>query len=104
MKKFSIKADFGGQESDFVVYVGKPQQGHHPLQFQAKWLSDERGGTIPSAVMDAVDQIYKLAEKNGVSAEDLCVYALGTAQEAQTTNKDEEDNDENKEEIKTEQV
>ena len=94
MKKFDIDCDFGGQKSKFTIYIGTPQDRHHPLQFQAKWLSDERGGTIPDAVMDAVKQLYDLAKKNNVSFEDLCVYALGTAQEAQTTTNEEEDNDE----------
>ena len=93
MKKFDIDCDFGGQRAKFTIYVGTPQDGHHPLQFQAKWLSDERGGTIPDAVMEAVKQLYDLAKKNKVSFEDLCVYALGTAQEDQTTNKDEESDD-----------
>ncbi|WP_419234604.1 DUF2610 domain-containing protein [Rickettsia endosymbiont of Nabis limbatus] len=93
MKKFNIKANFGRQEADFAIYVGTPQDGHHPLQFQAKWLSDERGGTIPDAVMDAVKQLYDLSKKNNVSFEDLCVYALGTAQESQTTSNDEDEND-----------
>lgn len=93
MKKFNIKANFGGQEADFAIHVGTPQDGHHPLQFQAKWLSDERGGTIPDAVMDAVKQLYDLSKKNNVSFEDLCVYALGTAQESQTTSNDEDEND-----------
>jgi len=93
MKKFNIQANFGGQEANFAIYVGTPQDGHHPLQFQAKWLSDERGGTIPDAVMDAVKQLYDLSQKNNVSFEDLCVYALGTAQESQTTSNDEDEND-----------
>ncbi|WP_342225424.1 DUF2610 domain-containing protein [Rickettsia endosymbiont of Urophora cardui] len=98
MKKFDIDCDFGGQKSKFTIYIGTPQDGHHPLQFQSKWLSDERGGTIPDAVMDAVKQLYDISKKNNVSFEDLCVYALGTAQEAYTTSNDEdeterEDND-----------
>ena len=31
--------------------------------------------------MDAVSQLQELAEKNGVSLEELCVYALGTKDE-----------------------
>ena len=31
--------------------------------------------------MDAVSQLQELAEKNGVSLEELCVYALGTKEE-----------------------
>lgn len=98
MKKFDIDCDFGGQKSKFTIYIGTPQDGHHPLQFQAKWLSDERGGTIPDAVMDAVKQLYDLAKKNNVSFEDLCVYALGSAQESQTSTGDDEADEDNKEE------
>lgn len=77
-KKFTINCDFGGQMSPFAIFVGKPEKGHHPLHFQADWLSKARGGTIPSEVMEAVTQLQELAEKNGVALEDLCVYALGT--------------------------
>lgn len=96
MKKFDIDCDFGGQKSKFTIYIGIPQDGHHPLQFQAKWLSDEREGTIPDAVMDAVKQLYDLAKKNNVSFEDLCVYALGSAQASHTTTSDEEEDEDNK--------
>ena len=78
MKKFTINCDFGGQMSPFAIFIGKPEQGHHPLHFQADWLSKARGGMIPGEVMEAVTQLQELAEKNGVSLEELCVYALGT--------------------------
>ncbi len=78
MKKFTINCDFGGQMSPFTIFIGKPEHGHHPLHFQADWLSKARGGMIPGEVMEAVTQLQELAEKNGVSLEELCVYALGT--------------------------
>jgi hypothetical protein len=78
MKKFTISCDFGGQVSPFTIFIGKPEQGHHPLHFQADWLSKARGGMIPGEVMEAVSQLQELAEKNGVSLEELCVYALGS--------------------------
>jgi len=78
MKKFTINCDFGGQMSPFTIFIGKPEHGHHPLHFQADWLSKTRGGMIPGEVMEAVTQLQELAEKNGVSLEELCVYALGT--------------------------
>lgn len=81
MKKFTINCDFGGQIAPFTIYVGQPEPGHHPLHFQAEWLSKERGGTIPAQVMDAVGKLKDLAEKNKVSFEELCVYALGAAQQ-----------------------
>jgi len=81
MKKFTINCDFGGQMSPFTIFIGKPEHSHHPLHFQSDWLSKNRGGMIPGDVMDAVSQLQELAEKNGVSLEELCVYALGTEEE-----------------------
>jgi hypothetical protein len=84
MKKFTINCDFGGQMSPFTIFIGKPEHAHHPLHFQADWLSKARGGMIPGEVMEAVSQLQELAEKNGVSLEELCVYALGSdAQQAE---------------------
>lgn len=81
MKKFTINCDFGGQMSPFTIFIGKPEHSHHPLHFQADWLSKQRGGMIPGDVMEAVTQLQELSEKNGVSLEELCVYALGTPEE-----------------------
>ena len=81
MKKFTVNCDFGGQLSPFTIFIGKPEHAHHPLHFQADWLSKQRGGMIPGDVMEAVTQLQELAEKNGVSLEELCVYALGTPEE-----------------------
>lgn len=81
MKKFTINCDFGGQIAPFTVYVGQPEPSHHPLHFQADWLSKERGGTVPAQVMDALSKLKDLAEKNNVSFEELCVYSLGAAQQ-----------------------
>ncbi len=80
-KKFTIDCDFGGQMAPFAIFIGRPETGHHPLHFQADWLSKNRGGTIPGEVMEAVTQLQELAAKNGVALEDLCVYALGTDQQ-----------------------
>ena len=81
MKKFVVNCDFGGQGAPFAVYIGIPEGGHHPLHFQADWLSKNRGGSIPPNIMDAVGKLKDLADKNKVSLEELCVYALGAAQQ-----------------------
>jgi Domain of unknown function (DUF2610) len=83
MKKFTINCDFGGQMAPFTICLGKPEASHHPLFFQADWLSKTRGGTIPPQVMDAVAKLKTLSEENNVSFEELCVYALGAAQQKQ---------------------
>lgn len=81
MKKFIVNCDFGGQPAPFAVYIGVPEGGHHPLHFQADWLSKNRGGAIPPNIMDAIGKLKDIATKNKVSLEELCVYALGAAQQ-----------------------
>jgi hypothetical protein len=81
MKKFTVNCDFGGQMAPFTIYVGQPEPRHHPLHFQDDWLSKQRGGKIPAEVMDAITKLQELANKNNVLLEELCVYALGSAQE-----------------------
>lgn len=81
MKKFTVNCDFGGQMAPFTVYIGVPKDGNHPLEHQAKWLTDNRGGVIPGEVMEAVSQLQDLAKKNNVSLEELCVYALGSEED-----------------------
>lgn len=72
----------------FTIFIGQPEGAHHPLHFQADWLSKERGGMIPPDVMDAVSQLWELAKKNGVSLEELCVYALGTKEDQEALEKE----------------
>lgn len=80
MKKFSVPCQFGNQVAPFTIYIGDPKRDCHPIQNQAAWLSKERGGTIPQKVMDSLAKLRDLAEKNNVSFEDLCVYALTVAE------------------------
>lgn len=95
MKKFTINCDFGGQIAPFTIFIGNPKEGNHPLDHQAKWLSDNKGGTVPAEVMDALSKLQELSKKNNVSLEDLCVYALGDDQsEAQDTNQNQDGNQE----------
>lgn len=79
MKKFTIPCDFGGKTAPFEVYIGEPEDGIHPLQYQQRWLSKQRGGVIPQDVMESFAKLKDLADKNQVSFEDLCVYALEAA-------------------------
>lgn len=81
MKKITIPCDFNGQKIPFPIYVGEPKPDKHPLQNQSSWLSSERGGSIPQEVMDSFEKLHTIAKENNVPFEDLCVYALGAAQE-----------------------
>jgi Domain of unknown function (DUF2610) len=79
MKRFTIPCDFGGQKAPFHIYVGEPDPDSHPLQYQAEWLRKERGGSIPAEVMESFKKLQDISVDNNVSFEELCVYALGTA-------------------------
>lgn len=57
-----------------------PEKAHHPLHFQADWLSKERGGNIPQEVMDSLQKLLEISIKNNVPFEDLCAYAIESAQ------------------------
>lgn len=81
MKKFTINCNFDEQVAPFTIYIGTPEQSHHPLHFQAEWLTKQRGGVIPAEVMEAVAKLKELAEKNNTSLEELCVYALASSVE-----------------------
>ena len=76
MKKFSVPCNFGGASSPFSIYIGDPEKEHHPLHFQAEWLTNHRGGAISPKVMESVASLHEIAKRNNVSLEDLCVYAL----------------------------
>src|SRR2546423_1032819 len=78
-KRFTVPCDFNGVKSPVHVYVTDPAWPTHPLRDQARWLKEERGGTIPAEVMDSFERLHKIAHENNVSFQDLCVYALGTA-------------------------
>ncbi len=75
-KKFTANCDFGGQKSPVTLYVGDPSLGSHPLNFQSKWLSESRGGTVPQDIMDAFAKLAEISQKSKVSFEELCVYVI----------------------------
>lgn len=81
MKRFTIPCDFGGKRAPFHVYIGEPNPKNHPLHWQADWLSSNRGGTIPAEVMESFEKLHKISQEQNVSFEELCVYALGAANE-----------------------
>lgn len=76
MKKFTIPCAFGNTTAPFAIFIGDPEPSHHPIHFQAEWLTKHRGGVVPSSIMDSIARLYALAKKNNVSFEELCVYAL----------------------------
>lgn len=88
VKKFTANCTFGGQISPVTLYVGNPTKGNHPLAFQSKWLSSERGGTIPGNIMESFSKLADIAEKNKVPFEDLCAYVIDEIQASNSIESD----------------
>ena len=63
MKKFKIPCVFEGSISPVTFYIGNPEKEHHPIQFQADWLSKERRGTVPPDIMQSLEELKVLSEK-----------------------------------------
>ncbi len=77
VKKFTANCDFGGQKAPVTLYIGTPSpNSSHPLNFQSKWLSQNRGGSIPADIMDSFAKLSDIAVKNRVPFEDLCAYVI----------------------------
>lgn len=81
MKKFSILCSFNGQVSPCDFYIGKPKKASNPIHNQAHWLGKERNGTVPKEVMDCLNDLLALAEKNNLNFEELAYYTLTLANE-----------------------
>jgi translation initiation factor 2B subunit (eIF-2B alpha/beta/delta family) len=76
VKKFTVPCDFSGKKFPITFYVGDAVVGNHPIGFQSKWLSDERGGTVPKELMDSLAKLKEISDQNKVSFEELCAYVI----------------------------
>lgn len=77
VKKFTTTCNFqGGQKFPVTFYVGDAHVGVHPLAFQSRWLSKEKGGTIPEDIMDSFSKLKDIADANKISFEELCGFVI----------------------------
>ncbi len=88
VKKFTANCDFGAKKAPVTLYVGDPAIGSHPLNFQNKWLSDNKGGMVPLDIMQSFKKLAEVSEKNRVSFEELCGYVIDELKAAESVAKD----------------
>ncbi len=74
-RKIVIDCNIQGKKIPIDFYIGEPDATHHPLHFQADFLS-KKGGMVPPDVMEAMSKVKELADKNKVPFADLCYYAM----------------------------
>lgn len=66
----------GGAQSSVNFYIGEPKPDQNPIRNQAHWLSSSRGGSPPEAILNSLDTLHKIAQRNNVPLGDLCEYAI----------------------------
>jgi len=81
IKKLRISADLGGITQPITVYVTNVPWPKDPLEDQAHWLEQERGGKIPEDVREFFRKLHKIAHDQNVSFIDLVDNALRAASE-----------------------
>lgn len=77
VKVLSFPCQFqGGAQSSVNFYIGEPKPEQNPIHNQSQWLSSSRGGSPPEAILNSLDTLHKIAQRNNVPLGDLCEYAI----------------------------
>ncbi len=76
VRKFTANCNTGGGKVPVTLYIGNPAQGNHPLNFQNRWLSENKGLMVPQAIMKSFAKLSEIAERHKVPFEDLCDYVI----------------------------
>jgi hypothetical protein len=84
VKKITFDCDFSGVSSPVGFYIGDAVESKSPISFQAKWLSEKRGGSIPKNMTDLLDKIKKVSDKEAIPFEMLYQH---TFEEMENLNK-----------------
>jgi tetratricopeptide (TPR) repeat protein len=68
----SISSDFAGLRRPVTIYITNVTPPKHPLEDQAKWLAEVRGGTIARALMDRIARMNDEAKQSNKSLVEVC--------------------------------
>jgi serine/threonine-protein kinase len=77
LKRFPLPADFNGLKYPFHIYITDVPWPKDPLEDQARWLEEVRGGTIPEEYRIRFKELHRIAHERGVSFQDLCMANQG---------------------------
>jgi tetratricopeptide (TPR) repeat protein len=71
-RSFTLIPDFGGIKYGFEVYITNVAWPKHPLEDQARWLKEVRGGTISQDIMDVFTRLNKQAHDTNKTLIEVC--------------------------------
>lgn len=76
VKKFTTNCEFPGSQAPVTFFIGESYIGAHPLAFQSRWLNKEKGGNVPTDIMESFSKLKDIADRNKVSFEELCGFVI----------------------------
>jgi tetratricopeptide (TPR) repeat protein len=86
MRRFPIDADFDGLKYSFYIYITNIPWPKDPLEDQARWLEEERGGTIRQKDRENFRMLQSRAHANNDSFVELCDKAFAKDDPADAKN------------------
>jgi tetratricopeptide (TPR) repeat protein len=88
LKRFTIPATLAdGNKTPVDLFISDfPSDPNEPIADELRRIREVRQATIAQEVTDSFGKLYDIAVKNNVSYQDLCVYALGAANNEKTRN------------------
>ena len=87
MHYFDIPCSFSEGLHRFRFYVGESSVFRRPLYYQRQWLAIERGGEVPSDVIDSFENIHSIAQHNKVNSAELMAFSLSYHLESKSIKK-----------------
>lgn len=80
MKKFTVQCDSEDGRVPFTISVGEPRADRHPIEYQERWLRNEKSWYIPQEVTENFQKLHNIATENKVKFDDLCEYAFASTE------------------------
>lgn len=84
VKKITVNCDFNGKSHPIDFYIGDSAKGKNPIGTQANWLNQERGGNVPSNLMESLDKIKKISDEHQIPFEILYDHVVKEMQNGKT--------------------
>jgi len=66
VKKITFDCNFSGVSQPVGFYIGDSVESKNPISFQAKWLAEKRGGSVPKNMIDLLEKIKKVSDQQAI--------------------------------------
>jgi hypothetical protein len=84
VKKITVNCNFSGSSSPVTFYIGDSAIEKNPIGFQSKWLSENKGGSVPEKLMDSLIKIKKISDEHNIPFEELYDHVVKEIESGKT--------------------